>query len=71
MDHPRLRDMLPSREAAIRNNWRFQVQWIEDGKPCFTRFNDGHLADGFADKLRKTGIKEFWVIDLTDALQLH
>lgn len=62
--------ILPDREAAKLHGWRYQVQWVEDGKPCFRRCTSGHEADAWADKLRKEGHKPV-VTDLTDALQLH
>lgn len=62
--------IIPDRETAKRNGWTHQVQWIEDGKPCFVRCKSGRAADVWADKLRKEGNKPV-VTDLIDALQLH
>lgn len=62
--------IMPDRDAAQRNGWMFQVQWVEDGKPCFVRCKSGSEADRWADKLRKEGHKPS-VADLRDVLQLH
>lgn len=62
--------IIPNREAAQRNGWTYQVQWIEDGKPCFVRCKSGQAADAWADKLNKQGMKPV-VTDLRDVLQLH
>lgn len=61
---------LPSRETAIAHNWRYQVDWIEQGRPCFVRYKYGEVADAFARKIRKQGL-EPTVTDLRDALQLN
>lgn len=62
--------IIPDRETARRNGWTYQVQWIEDGNPCFVRCKSGRQADAHADKLRKDGLHPV-VTDLRDALQLH
>lgn len=62
--------ILPDREAAKAKGWTHQVQWVEDGKPCFVRCKSGAAADAWADKLTKQRLAPI-VIDLTDALQLH
>ncbi len=36
--------IIPDRETAKRNGWTHQVQWIEDGKPCFVRLKNGRAA---------------------------
>lgn len=62
--------IVPDRRTAERYGWTFQVQWIDEGKPCFIRCKSGREADGHADKLRKTGAQPV-VFDLRDLLQLH
>jgi hypothetical protein len=62
--------ILPDRETAIKRGWTHQVQWIENGRPCFFRCTSGHQADERADMLVRSGEKPV-VIDLRDALQLH
>jgi hypothetical protein len=62
--------MLPDREFAKSKGWTHQVQWIEQGNPCFHRCTSGRQADEWADKLQRQGLKPM-VIDLIDALQLH
>lgn len=62
--------ILPDREAAQRKGWTHQVQWMDDGKPCFVRLKSGVVADEWATKLRSEG-KSPTVIDLNDALQVH
>lgn len=62
--------IMPDREAVKRNGWVYQVQWIEDGKPCFVRCKSGREADGWADKLKRGGLSPV-VVDLHDQLQLH
>lgn len=62
--------IIPDRETAKRNGWTHQVQWIEDGKPCFVRCKSGREADAWADKLQRGGNKPV-VTDLVNALQLH
>lgn len=62
--------VLPDRAFAEKKGWTHQVQWIEDGRPCFVRCTSGREADARADALAKTGAKPV-VIDLRDALQLH
>jgi hypothetical protein len=62
--------IIPDRETAKRNGWAYQVQWIEEGHPCFIRCKTGAQADAHADKLRKEGAKPV-VTDLQDILQLH
>lgn len=61
---------LPNREHARRMGWTHQVQWMENGLPCFIRCKSGSEADAKADKLKGLGCDVF-VIDLRDALQLH
>lgn len=62
--------ILPDREFAAQKGWTHQVQWMEDGRPCFVRCMSGREADARADALKKAGAKPV-VIDLKDALQLH
>lgn len=59
--------ILPLREAAIAKGWTHQVQWTQDGKPCFMRCKSGHEADAWADKLKKF---DPVLVDLKDALQI-
>lgn len=61
--------ILPNREAAVKCGWTHQVQWIEDGKPCFFRCTSGREADERANGLKRMGQKPV-VIDLLDALQI-
>jgi hypothetical protein len=63
-----MKHILPSREAAAAKGWTHQVQWMEDGVPCFARFYSGEDADICADGRKAFGAV---VIDLRDALQLH
>lgn len=62
--------IFPAREMIKKQGWTHQVQWIEDGRPCFIRCRSGREADHYADKLTKSGEKPV-VIDLIDAMQLH
>ncbi|HZP77513.1 MAG TPA: hypothetical protein VFB45_15320 [Pseudolabrys sp.] len=62
--------VLPDRETAVKRGWTHQVQWIDDGKPCFVRCRSGREADARADRLKAIGAKPV-VFDLRDALQLH
>ena len=62
--------ILPDREFAKKVGWTHQVQWVDDGKPCFARCKSGREADAKADALTKLGCRVV-VIDLTDALQVH
>lgn len=62
--------ILPGRAVAMRMGWRFQVQWMDDGKPCFIRCRTGGEADRHVGNLRRSGESPF-IIDLIDALQLH
>ena len=50
-----MKPVLPDRETALRCGWRWQVQWIEDGRVCFIRCTSGREADLRADKLRGLG----------------
>lgn len=59
----------PERNTAIKRGWKYQVQWIEDGKPCFVRYSSGEVADEFARRVRRQGC-EVVVIDLVDEMQL-
>ena len=62
--------ILPNREFAQRKGWTHQVEWLDDGRPCFVRCTSGAEADTKADNLKKLGCN-VTVIDLRDALQLH
>lgn len=62
--------ILPDRKTAEQNGWNWQVQWIENGNPCFIRCKSGVSADAHADKLKRSGLSPI-VVDLRDALQLH
>lgn len=62
--------IIPDREAAQQRGWKFQVQWADDGKPCFYRCGSGTEADDWADRLRRQG-KTPIVYDLRELLQLH
>lgn len=62
--------ILPDRQTAKRNGWTHQVQWMEQGNPCFIRCKSGGEADRSAERMTKLGCSVV-VIDLTDALQLH
>jgi hypothetical protein len=65
-----MNEILPDRETTVKQGWTHQVQWTDDGKPCFVRCKSGAEADRQANRLRRAGAKPF-VIDLRDALQLH
>lgn len=62
--------IFPAREMIAKNGWTHQVQWMEDGRPCFIRCRSGREADFYADKLKNSGEQPV-VIDLIDAMQLH
>lgn len=62
--------IFPDRETAIKRGWTHQVQWVEDGKPCFCRCTSGRAADARADELTRLGEKPV-VIDRSDAMQLQ
>lgn len=62
--------ILPAREAIAAHGWKFQVQWVEDGRPCFHRTKHGAVADSYADQLRAAGHKPV-VFDLVEMMQLH
>lgn len=62
--------ILPDREFAKTKGWTHQVEWLDEGRPCFVRCTSGVAADAKADQLKKLGC-DVSVIDLRDALQLH
>lgn len=63
-------NLLPDREYAQKMGWTHQVQWFENGNPCFVRCKSGAEADDKASSLRRTGA-DVAVVDLRDALQIH
>lgn len=62
--------ILPNREFAQTKGWTHQVEWVDEGRPCFIRCKSGAEADAKADNLKKLGCAVS-VIDLRDALQIH
>jgi hypothetical protein len=55
--------MIPDRQTAIARGWTHQVQWMEDGRPCFVRCISCAQAESRAAEIEKTG-EEPVVIDL-------
>ncbi len=60
--------ILPDRGAAIRKGWKYQVQWIEDGLPCFVRCQTWGRVEELIIKMREHNPVVFM---LTDLLRIH
>lgn len=60
-----MKTILPNREAAERKGWTYQVQWIEDEKPCFIRCKSKDSAEICADALRRNGQKPEIIVTRT------
>ena len=43
---------LPPPQVARKAGWTHQVEWIEEGKPCFIRRKSAEAAERTADELR-------------------
>lgn len=48
--------ILPDIATMKRNEWAYQVQWEEQGKPCFVRYKFIGPAQARKEELRRTGI---------------
>lgn len=59
---------LPSLETANKNGWTHQVEWVEDGKPCFVRCKSIHKTNEWINNLTKEGLKPT-VIDMLAVLK--
>lgn len=67
---PQMSDKLPDRETAERMGWTHQIDWTDEGLPCFIRCKSKDEAERRADDLRSQ-----WLIvtvtDLREALMVH
>ena len=57
----------PSPEVAARSGWTHQVDWIDQGLPCFQRFNFKDDAEWRADQLRAEGNLSVAVTEISAA----
>jgi hypothetical protein len=61
--------ILPNREKALKEGWTHQVQWTEEGNPCYIRCKSETEAELVADKLGSR-LSPF-IIDLVEAMKVH
>lgn len=55
--------ILPAKEAVARKGWKYQVQWVEKNKPCFSRHTTLAGANYCCAQLEVEGL-DYMRIDL-------
>lgn len=57
-----MKPIIPNREATLKHKWTHQVQWIEQGNPCFVRCKSEHEACLWETKLKEQRLEPSVII---------